>query len=71
MFGFRLKAKSEHEVKDIPRWYGVGRGMVYARRGGGGRGNLRVAKTPPLQAAWRGNRRGVDRTDLRPRRYQW
>ena len=30
--------------------------MVYAWRwgGGGGRGNLRVAKTPPLQAAWAG-----------------
>ena len=30
--------------------------MVYAWRwgGGGGRGNLRVAKTPPLQSAWAG-----------------
>ena len=30
--------------------------MVYAWRwgGGGGRGNLRIAKTPPLQSAWAG-----------------
>ena len=59
------------------RWAGW---QVYAWRGwrrvggsrmagvGGGRGNLRVAKTPPLQAALRGDRYGVCRTDhhLRP-----
>ena len=32
--------------------------MGFARIMGGGRGNLRVAKTPPLQAALRGDRCG-------------
>ena len=28
MFGFRLKAKSEHEAAQVLSWYGVGTGMV-------------------------------------------
>ena len=35
MFGFRFKAKSEHEATLVRRWYGVGVGMVYADGGGG------------------------------------
>ena len=39
---------------------------------GDGRGNLRVAKTPPLQSALRGGGCGVCRTDhhLRPHGHQ-
>ena len=43
-------------------WYGVGagergrigRGYALGSGGYGGGGNLRVAKTPPLQSAWAG-----------------
>ena len=50
----------------VRRWYGDGGGrgrgsIVCAQggRGGDGRGNLRVAKTPPLQPVLRGGHRGV------------
>ena|GEM_PF-4968666 len=33
MFGFRLKAKSEHEATDIPGWYGAGAAQVRWRWG--------------------------------------
>ena len=32
MFGFRLKAKSEHEATDVFGWYGVGVELVRCRR---------------------------------------
>ena len=37
MFGFRLKAKSEHEAAQVFGWYGVGTGMVYPYVGVTGR----------------------------------
>ena len=38
---------------------GGGVPMVCAHGGASGLGNLRVAKTPPLQSAWRGGRCGA------------
>ena len=44
MFGFRLKAKSEHEATQVRRWYEDGTGMVGGIYGQHDRrGNLRVA----------------------------
>ena len=52
MFGFRLKAKSEHEATDVFGWYDVGVGMVYAWRGDG-RGNLLELRREDNDAARR------------------
>ena len=39
MFGFRLKAKPEHEAKEVARWWGEGREMVQTE--------IEFAEVPP------------------------